>query len=276
MSSTTIQAVPDNSQLSSAGSQAGCDHYRNGYLGLAMCVNFYEDTANDKAYVQVVGSMTNVGQVDICNLTISISSLETATYKNPAWLPNYPKTQSFKSGTYFPFTAILPMNAGSSASYRYPTVDVKMGFYACDAALKALPEDKIVPPPGTRQSSVEAGDDLPESNPAAASGFGSKIMWSDLNTAIGAQSKCLITCLGNLNEQGDDCAAAAYVLHSGCLQKCPEAVLRWTINACTKAKCHSDQCALQTTSAGPCRSSAAYLSSVMLGAVLYGGLWALG
>ena len=102
----------------------------------------------DEAYVQVVGSMTNEGQVDICNLTISISSLETATYKNPAWLPNYPKTQSFKSGTYFPFTAILPMNAGSSASYRYPTVDVKMGFYACDAALKALPEDKIVPPPG--------------------------------------------------------------------------------------------------------------------------------
>jgi hypothetical protein len=46
MAATTIQAVPDNSQLSSEGSQAGCDHYRNGYLGLAMCVNFYDDMAN--------------------------------------------------------------------------------------------------------------------------------------------------------------------------------------------------------------------------------------
>lgn len=46
MAATTIQAVPDNSQLSSKGSQAGCDHYRNGYLGLAMCVNFYDDTAD--------------------------------------------------------------------------------------------------------------------------------------------------------------------------------------------------------------------------------------
>jgi|EP00624_Nannochloropsis_granulata_P000667 hypothetical protein len=220
--------------------------------------------------------MTNEGQVDICNLTISISSLETATYKNPAWLPNYPKTQSFKSGTYFPFTAILPMSAGSSASYRYPTVDVKVGLYACDAALKALPEDKIVPHPGTRQSSIEADDDLPESNPAAASGFGSKIKWSEFQTSAGAQSECLPTCLSNLNKQGDDCAAAACILHSGCLQQCSEAVLQWTMDACTKAKCQSDQCALQATSAGPRRGGAAYLSSVMLGAVLYGGLWALG
>lgn len=45
-SSMTIQAVPDSSQLSSKGSQAGCDHYRNGYLGLALCVNFYDDHAN--------------------------------------------------------------------------------------------------------------------------------------------------------------------------------------------------------------------------------------
>lgn len=48
-SSMTIQAVPDSSQLSSKGSQAGCDHYRNGYLGLALCVNFYDDHA-DGAY----------------------------------------------------------------------------------------------------------------------------------------------------------------------------------------------------------------------------------
>lgn len=44
--SRTIQAVPDSSELSSKGSQAGCDHYRNGYLGLALCVNFYDDTAD--------------------------------------------------------------------------------------------------------------------------------------------------------------------------------------------------------------------------------------
>lgn len=49
MAATTIQAVPDNSQLSSKGSQAGCDHYRNGYLGLAMCVNFYDDTADGRS-----------------------------------------------------------------------------------------------------------------------------------------------------------------------------------------------------------------------------------
>lgn len=42
----TIEAIPDNTELSSKGSQAGCDHYRNGYLGLAMCVNFYDDTAD--------------------------------------------------------------------------------------------------------------------------------------------------------------------------------------------------------------------------------------
>lgn len=41
----TIQAVPDSTQLSSKGSQAGCDHYRNGYLGMAMCVNFYDEQA---------------------------------------------------------------------------------------------------------------------------------------------------------------------------------------------------------------------------------------
>lgn len=44
----TIQAQPDPNQLSSKGSQAGCDHYRNGYLGLALCVNFYDDSANGK------------------------------------------------------------------------------------------------------------------------------------------------------------------------------------------------------------------------------------
>jgi len=82
--------------------------------------------------------------------------------------------------------------------------------------------------------------------------------------------------MANLNKQGDDCAAAAYVLHSGCLQKCPEAVVQWTMNACTKARCQPDQCALKTTSAGPRRGGAAYLSSLMLGVVLYGGLWVLG
>ncbi len=46
MAATTIQAVPDDTQLSSKGNQAGCDHYRNGYLGLAMCVNFYDDAAD--------------------------------------------------------------------------------------------------------------------------------------------------------------------------------------------------------------------------------------
>lgn len=229
--------------------------------------------------MQVVGSMTNEGQVDICNLTISISSLETATYKNPAWLPTYPKTQSFKAGTYFPFTAILPMNAGSLASYRYPTVDVKTGFYACDAALKPLPEDQVVPPPGTGRSSIEADDDFPGSNTAggSGSGFGSKIKWSGFRASAGAQSDCLATCLANLHKQGDDCAAAAYVLHSGCLQKCPESVVQWTMNACTKAKCQPGQCALKMTSAGPPRrGGAAYLSSLMLGVVLYGGLWVLG
>jgi hypothetical protein len=44
MSGATTMAA--TTQLSSKGSQAGCDHYRNGYLGLAMCVNFYDDTAN--------------------------------------------------------------------------------------------------------------------------------------------------------------------------------------------------------------------------------------
>lgn len=45
-STTTIQAQPDSTQLSSKGSQAGCDHYRNGYLGLALCVNYYDDSNN--------------------------------------------------------------------------------------------------------------------------------------------------------------------------------------------------------------------------------------
>jgi hypothetical protein len=44
----TIQAVPDSTQLSTKGSQAGCDHYRNGYLGLALCVNFYDDHVGGK------------------------------------------------------------------------------------------------------------------------------------------------------------------------------------------------------------------------------------
>ncbi len=42
----TIKAVPDSTQLSTKGTQAGCDHYRHGYMGLALCVNFYDDNAD--------------------------------------------------------------------------------------------------------------------------------------------------------------------------------------------------------------------------------------
>lgn len=242
--------------------------------------NFAErSTTIGKAYVQVVGSMTNEGQVDICNLTISIAGLDTATYKTPAWLPTYPKTQSFKAGTYFPFTAILPINADSLASYRYPTVDVRTGFFACDAALRPLPEDQVVPAPGTSRSSIEADDDFPGSNSGNSNNFGSKIRWSGLRTSAGAQMDCLGTCLANLHKQGDDCAAAAYVLHSGCLQNCPDTVPQWMVDACTKASCAAAQCALKTSASGPRRGgvggSFAYIYSLMLGMIVYVGLWSL-
>ncbi len=219
--------------------------------------------------------MTNEGQVDICNLTLSISHLETATYKNPAWLPAYPKTQSFKSGTYFPFTAILPMNTGTLASYRYPTVDVKSGFFACDAGLRALPEDQVVPPPGMGRSSIEADDDFPGSS-TGSTGFGSKIRWAGFRASAGAQTECLAGCLANLNKQKDDCAGAEYVLQSGCLQNCPDTVLSWTMNACTKAKCMPQQCTLKTSKTSAAgRRYGWSLATWGWGVVVYAGLWAL-
>lgn len=139
-------------------------------------------------------------------MTLSIAGLPTATYKNPNWLPAYPKTQSFKAGTYFPFTAIIPMDSSSAASYNYPTVDVLRGFFACDASLKALPDDQVVPPPGKGRSSVAADDDYPGSS--SANGFGSRIKWAGLVSSAGTKSDCLNSCMAKLNKSPDDCSGA--------------------------------------------------------------------
>lgn len=150
-------------------------------------------------------------QVDICNMTLAIEGLERASYKSPAWLPKYPAKQSFKAGTYFPFTVILPVDPGSLSAYSYPSVDVVKGFFACDAALKQLPEDQVVPPPGTGRSSIEADDDYPGSGPK--SGLNSKIKWNTgFLASAGSNTDCLGGCLGTLNKQTDDCLGACVLV----------------------------------------------------------------
>lgn len=144
-------------------------------------------------------------QVDICNLTLAVEGLANATYRSPTWLPKYPATQSFKAGTYVPFTVILPLDLHSSS---YPSVDVLEGFYACDAALKPLPEDQVVPPlpSGTGRSGTAASNDH---HPGAASNTGlkSKIKWEPgLMASAGSERACLRDCLDTLNKHTDDCA----------------------------------------------------------------------
>lgn len=143
--------------------------------------------------------------MDICNLTLSVGGLATASYKNPTWLPTYPKDKSFKLGTYFPFSIVIPVKAGSASSYNYPPVDVIRGFYACDAALRALPEDQVVPAPGKGKASPTADDDGPSSQ-STTGGFGSKIKWSGFLSAAKSDPDCISACLAKLNQQKDDCA----------------------------------------------------------------------
>jgi hypothetical protein len=144
-------------------------------------------------------------QVDICNMTLAIEGLAKAMYRAPSWLPKYPAKQSFKAGTYFPFTVILPVDPGSLSAYSYPSVDVLTGFFACDAALKPLPEDQVVPPPGTGRSSIEADDDYPGSG--SSTGVGSKIKWSTgFMASAGGDTNCLGSCLDPIKKQEDDCA----------------------------------------------------------------------
>jgi hypothetical protein len=67
----------------------------------------------------VIGSMTNEGQVDICNLTMAIQNISSALSVDPSWLPTYPPNTSFKAGSYFPFTIVIPQ---TNASSTYPQV----------------------------------------------------------------------------------------------------------------------------------------------------------
>lgn len=147
-------------------------------------------------------------------MTLAIEGLEKASYRSPTWLPKYPAKQSFKAGTYFPFTVILPVDPGSLSAYSYPSVDVLKGFFACDAALKPLPEDQVVPPPGTGRSSIEADDDYPSSVPKA--GFGSKISWKKgFAASAGSNTACQGQCMDKLNSGsanfGDDCAGKGMI-----------------------------------------------------------------
>lgn len=144
-------------------------------------------------------------QMDICNLTLAVEGLANATYRSPTWLPKYPSTQSFKAGTYVPFTVILPLDLHSSS---YPSVDVLEGFYACDAALKPLPEYQAVPPPsGTGRDSTGAASKEHHPGTASNTGLNSKIKWEPgLMASAGSERACLRDCLDTLNRHTDDCA----------------------------------------------------------------------
>lgn len=142
-------------------------------------------------------------QVDICNMTLAIEGLANATHRSPTWLPTYPAKQSFKAGTYVPFTVILPLDMHSVS---YPSVDVLTGFYACDAALKPLPDDQVVPPPGAGQSGIDADNDVHPRGPSKT-GLQSKIKWEPgFAASAGSNAVCLRDCIDPLYKHTDDCA----------------------------------------------------------------------
>lgn len=217
--------------------------------------------------MQVIGSMTNEGIVDLCNLTLSIEHLDTAVYASPDWLPSYPRTSSFKAGTYFAFSAIIPVSANGSDASRYPNVDVHRSFYACDENLRRLPEDQVVPPPGTK---LPTSGRTPSKAPANT--FGSKIKWGEFIKAAGASKDCINPCVATLNAATEDCAAVAYVIQSGCASTCPPAVSSWAIEACKTAGCEGGQCRLATSPAAS-RGSKAF-SCILLTAI-YTALFAI-
>lgn len=188
--------------------------------------------------------MTNEGQVNLCNITLSIENLGLATVKTPSWLPHYPSSQFFAAGTYFPFSAIMPVT--KSTTYTYPTVDVSRGFYACDKKLKPLTQDQIVPPPGLdpvpAEDNAESSQGGTGTGASSAAGNKGKINWDGLVRSAGTKSSCLSPCLAGIKGEKDDCKSIAHILSSGCTSACPDSVLQYAGKACQEAACSKAQC----------------------------------
>jgi hypothetical protein len=68
----SVQAVPDSS-LTTAGKETGCDHYRNGYLGIALCANYYDNIKDGEIRVKhwrpVTSLLSGTLQIAVASLS---------------------------------------------------------------------------------------------------------------------------------------------------------------------------------------------------------------
>lgn len=218
-----------------------------------------------KPYVQVMGSLTNEGSVDICNLTVSVERLSEAVSVSPAWFPHYPRAESFKAGTYLSFSVVLPAHTDEgdssgqegdqSSSWSSPAVDVSRSLFACGPQLQPLPEEAVVPAPGSlahHEQELTMTTGQASSSPSLMPHHARRTQWEErLLQVAGEQQACLAPCLDSLHYHRADgggsssssqCSAAAYLLHSNCSAHCPLAVHEWVVRSCHEAGCGAATC----------------------------------
>lgn len=224
----------------------------------------------DVTYTQIIGSFTNEGVVDLCNMSLSVQNLGTAYYKSPDWMPRYPQTSSIKARSYFPFTVIMVRPPGEV----YPLVTIPRTFYACDKDLKQLTGDAVFPPPGwvpPPELQAEARMTLPptSSKGSVVSGSGGGLNWKAL---IAYDTKCLSACSEVLYQEKVLCVGMKYLMSSGCAKSCGTTTVDWLKSQCQQSKCGSDVCAwgggTTTTTHSRARSSKTF--SIILLSGIYG------
>lgn len=224
---------------------------------------------SDVTYVQIIGSFTNEGIVDMCNMSLSVQSLDKAYYRSPNWLPRYPINSSIAARSYFPFTIIMVRPAGGA----YPLVTIPRTFYACDKNLKELTGDAVFPPPGwVPPPELQADSSMTlapsSSSGSVVSGSGGTVNWVDL---IAYDTKCLSPCSEALYQEKVLCTGMKYVMSSGCAKTCGKTTVDWLKSQCQKSKCSNDVCAWsEATTTTHSRAQSSKTFSIILLSGIYG------
>jgi len=124
--------------LGTLAAEDECHQYYKGEIGMELCVETETEVVEGRNIALISGSLSNIGNANMCNITFDVLNLDEALDYSPTYLPRVP--DAFEPKEVVKFSARVPIDEESHVA---PYADVWSSFYECsEAEMRSFREKK--------------------------------------------------------------------------------------------------------------------------------------
>lgn len=248
-----------------------CYHFEKDGKGLSLCVEPSEviiPDGTETEYVSLVGEIENTGVKDLCNVTLSVPSLDEAIEASSTTIPD-----NFSPSETFSYRYVIPIDP---ESHSIPQVDIWSTFYTC------LPPKEIIVEEEVEEEVVEVEEEEEEIEEEVEEEVVEEVEEVEVEEEIPVKSEdtlgdffdqdsnCFKSCIdGVLKDQMvkeekeiDYCIALNYIFNNKC-HSCNRIAIEAAQLQCIDYGCSDEECIVEEKKTSG--SSMIQVSTFMLG-----------